>query len=96
MSSACVWWGTPLVWVTGDVYACTRAHARTYARGSAVTRSGTAGCAYTKHYNNKWAAPGGVLHNIFTHTVNVHCRCDDITVAAESNHTTLDSPRAQW
>lgn len=33
------------------------------------------------------------LYNYYTHIgiVNVQCRCDDITVAAESSHTTLDN-----
>lgn len=57
MSSACVWWGNAaLYWVTVDTYMST------CTIKSTVTHLRQGEYAYTKHYNNKWAAPGGVLH----------------------------------
>lgn len=54
--SACVWWGSAAL--LGDRRGGRRRRPMALdARRRAAKRD-----ADTKHYNNKWAAPGGVLH----------------------------------
>lgn len=80
--SACVWWGG------ADSFRDRRGQFTSDSTVTEPRRSGTLTPNITTTSGPRLAG----CYIIFIHIiiVNVQCRCDDITVAAESSHTTLD------